>query len=60
MELRKLMTGLARNRVVIGDSLDSISDLASTTTGLIRDARAPLARDVGALQGGGHDVRRAG
>ena len=50
VELRRLMTGLARNRVVIGDSLDSISNLARTTTDLLRDARAPLARDVRALR----------
>ena len=50
VELRRLMTGLARNRVVIGDSLDSVSDLARTTTDLLRDSRAPLSRDVEALR----------
>jgi len=50
VELRRLMTGLADNRVVIGKSLDSISSLARTSTDLLRDARAPLVRDVKALR----------
>lgn len=49
-DLGRLMTGLARNRAKIGGSLSQVSDLASTTSGLLKDARAPLARDVRALR----------
>ena len=49
-ELSKLMEGLARNRQTFGQSLSKVSDLIGTTSGLLRDARAPLTNDVQKLR----------
>ncbi len=49
-ELSRLMEGLARNRETFGRSLSKVSDLIGTTSGLLRDARKPLAVDVKKLR----------
>jgi phospholipid/cholesterol/gamma-HCH transport system substrate-binding protein len=45
-ELRALMTGLARDRRSIGASIDGMSRLIGSTSGLLRDARVPTVRAV--------------
>jgi virulence factor Mce-like protein len=49
VSLQQFVTGLAGDREVIFDSLQTIDELASATTGLLEDARAPLAADIQAL-----------
>lgn len=49
-ELTKLMDGFARNRKVFGESLGQVSDLIGTTSGLLSDARQPLAADIRKLR----------
>jgi phospholipid/cholesterol/gamma-HCH transport system substrate-binding protein len=44
VELKNLMTGLARDRKSIGASIDGISQLVGATSDLLRDARTPLTR----------------
>lgn len=41
-ELRGLMTGLARDRKSIGASVQGLSELIGSTSGLVRDARADV------------------
>lgn len=43
-ELRALMTGLARDRQSIGDSIDGVSQLVGVTSSLLRDVRVPVVR----------------
>lgn len=40
-ELRALMTGLARDRRAIGDSIDGVGRLVGSTSDLLRDVREP-------------------
>jgi phospholipid/cholesterol/gamma-HCH transport system substrate-binding protein len=47
--LRELVSGLARDREPIGEAIDAIGGLATTTTGLLREGREPLRRDIVAL-----------
>jgi len=49
VSLQQFVTGLAGDREVIFDSLQTIDELATTTTGLLEDARPPLAADIRAL-----------
>lgn len=49
VELRNLMTGLARDRMAIGASIDGISQLVGATSDLLRDAKAPLTRTTDRL-----------
>jgi phospholipid/cholesterol/gamma-HCH transport system substrate-binding protein len=45
-ELRSLMTGLARDRLSIGRSIDGVSQLVGSTSELLRDARAPAVATI--------------
>jgi phospholipid/cholesterol/gamma-HCH transport system substrate-binding protein len=45
-QLQLFVSGLAADRKAIGDSLSSISNLATTTGDLLHDARPDLAQDV--------------
>jgi phospholipid/cholesterol/gamma-HCH transport system substrate-binding protein len=47
--LRELVSGLARDREPIGEAVDAIGGLATTTTGLLREGREPLRRDIAEL-----------
>jgi virulence factor Mce-like protein len=49
VSLQQFVTGLAGDREVIFDSLQTIDQLATATTGLLEDARPPLAADIRAL-----------
>jgi len=49
VELKNLMTGLARDRKSIGASIDGISQLVGATSDLLRDAKAPLTRTADRL-----------
>ncbi len=44
IELKNLMTGLARDRKSIGASIDGISQLVGSTSALLRDVRDPMTR----------------
>ena len=43
-ELRALMTGLARDRQAIGQSIDGVSKLIGSTSDLLQEARDPVAQ----------------
>lgn len=45
-ELRALMTGLARDRRAIGSSIDGVSRLVGSTSGLLREVREPAIASV--------------
>ena len=45
-ELRALMTGLARDRKSIGQSIDGVSQLVGATSELLREARVPATRTI--------------
>ncbi|GAA4376944.1 MlaD family protein [Actinomadura verrucosospora] len=47
--LRRLVSGLAADRTSIGAAIGALDDLASTATGLLRDGREPLRRDIAQL-----------
>ncbi len=49
VELKNLMTGLARDRKAIGGSIDGIGQLVGATSDLLRDAKAPLTRTTDRL-----------
>jgi virulence factor Mce-like protein len=49
VSLQEFVTGLAGDREVIFDSLQTIDELAVATTGLLEDARPPLAADIQGL-----------
>ncbi|GAA4547873.1 MCE family protein [Pseudonocardia xishanensis] len=49
VSLRKLVSGLARDREPIGQAIASIGDLTETTGGFVGEAREPLRRDIAAL-----------
>ena len=49
VSLQQFVTGLAGDREAIFDSLQTIDELAASTTGFLEDARAPLAADIVAL-----------
>jgi phospholipid/cholesterol/gamma-HCH transport system substrate-binding protein len=49
VSMQQFVTGLADDREVIFDSLQTIDELAVSTSGFLEDARAPLAADIEAL-----------
>jgi virulence factor Mce-like protein len=49
VSLQQFVTGLAGDRDAIFDSLQTIDTLATTTSGFLADARAPLEADIEAL-----------
>lgn len=46
VELRKLMTGLARDRAEIGASIDGVSQLVGSTASLLRDIKDPAVATI--------------
>jgi phospholipid/cholesterol/gamma-HCH transport system substrate-binding protein len=46
VQLQGFISGLAQDRTTIGNSIDSINDLATSTAGLLSQVRAPLAKDI--------------
>jgi phospholipid/cholesterol/gamma-HCH transport system substrate-binding protein len=51
IKLRRFVSGLSGDRQAILGSLDSISDLAVETSGLVSGARKPLVHDIKELRG---------
>jgi virulence factor Mce-like protein len=49
VSLQQFVTGLSADRDAIFDSLQTIDTLATTTSGFLAEARAPLAADIEAL-----------
>jgi len=49
VQLQRLVSGLADDRKAIGDSLQSISEVAEATEGLVREGRPALKADIAAL-----------
>ena len=49
VSLQEFVTGLASDKEAIFDSLQTIDELASTTSGFLEEARPPLAADIRAL-----------
>ncbi|MCW2682882.1 MAG: ABC-type transport system, Mce family protein [Blastococcus sp.] len=49
VSLQQFVTGLAGDREAIFDSLQTIDELAVSTSGFLEDARAPLSADIQAL-----------
>lgn len=48
--LQRYVSGLAEDRKPIGEALAAIGDLTTTTAGFLREARAPLNRDIAGLR----------
>jgi phospholipid/cholesterol/gamma-HCH transport system substrate-binding protein len=51
IELRRFVSGLAQDRTTIGNSIDGINHLATSTAGLLKNVRAPLRNDITKLTG---------
>ncbi|SFQ63492.1 phospholipid/cholesterol/gamma-HCH transport system substrate-binding protein [Amycolatopsis arida] len=49
IRMQQLVSGLAQDREPIGDAIESLGGLASTTAGLLTEAREPLREDIDAL-----------
>jgi phospholipid/cholesterol/gamma-HCH transport system substrate-binding protein len=49
VQLQQLVSGLAADREPIGDAIDALGGLATTTSGLLEEARGPLKADIAAL-----------
>ncbi|MEQ0563066.1 MCE family protein [Amycolatopsis sp. NEAU-NG30] len=49
VKLQQLVSGLAADRKPIGDAIESLGNLAQTTSGLLGEVREPLKNDIGAL-----------
>ncbi|SEF31288.1 phospholipid/cholesterol/gamma-HCH transport system substrate-binding protein [Amycolatopsis pretoriensis] len=49
VKLQQLTSGLAADRKPIGDAIESLGNLAETTSGLLGDVREPLKNDISAL-----------
>jgi phospholipid/cholesterol/gamma-HCH transport system substrate-binding protein len=47
--LQQLVSGLSQDRKPIGDAIDALGGLATTTSGLLEEARAPLKQDIANL-----------
>jgi phospholipid/cholesterol/gamma-HCH transport system substrate-binding protein len=47
--LQELVSGLAQDRKPIGEAIDAIGGLTTTTAGLLRSGREPLRRDIVSL-----------
>ncbi|WP_018682849.1 MCE family protein [Actinokineospora enzanensis] len=50
-QMQQLVSGLAADRKPIGDAVDALGGLATTTSGLLTEAREPLKQDIAALGG---------
>ena len=51
VQLQKFVSGLAQDRKTIGNAIVGINGLATSTAGLLKNVRAPLAKDVKDLTG---------
>jgi phospholipid/cholesterol/gamma-HCH transport system substrate-binding protein len=51
IQLRRFVAGLAEDRTAIGDAVVGVNNLATTTAGLLKNVRAPLAKDITDLTG---------
>jgi phospholipid/cholesterol/gamma-HCH transport system substrate-binding protein len=49
IQVQQLVSGLAEDRKPIGDAIDAIGGLATTTTGLLQEAREPLKQGIATL-----------
>ena len=49
VKLQQLVSGLAADRKPIGDAIESLGNLAETTSGLLGEVREPLKNDINAL-----------
>nr|AXL06271.1 ABC transporter substrate-binding protein [uncultured bacterium] len=49
VKLQQLVSGLAADRKPIGDAIESLGNLAETTSGLLGEVREPLKNDISAL-----------
>jgi phospholipid/cholesterol/gamma-HCH transport system substrate-binding protein len=49
VKLQQLVSGLAQDRKPIGNAIDALGGLATTTSGLLRQVRDPLKNDISAL-----------
>nr|AXL06364.1 ABC transporter substrate-binding protein [uncultured bacterium] len=49
VKLQQLVSGLAADRKPIGDAIESLGNLAETTSGLLGEVREPLKNDIDAL-----------
>ena len=47
--LQQLVSGLSQDRKPIGDAIDALGGLATTTSGLLEEVRAPLKQDIANL-----------
>jgi phospholipid/cholesterol/gamma-HCH transport system substrate-binding protein len=47
--LQRLVSGLSQDRKPIGDAIDALGGLATTTSGLLQESRAPLKQDIANL-----------
>lgn len=51
LQLKNFLSGLAADRNTIGNSIDGINNLATSTAGLLTQVRAPLAQDIKDITG---------
>jgi phospholipid/cholesterol/gamma-HCH transport system substrate-binding protein len=51
IQLKNFVSGLASDRSTIGNAIDGINRLATSTAGLLTQVRAPLAQDVKSITG---------
>jgi phospholipid/cholesterol/gamma-HCH transport system substrate-binding protein len=51
VQLQGFVSGLAQDRGTIGAAIDGINNLATSTSGLLRQVRAPFANDITELTG---------
>lgn len=49
VQLQQLVSGLAADREPIGEAIEALGGLATTTSGLLEEARGPLKADIAAL-----------
>ncbi|WP_436492421.1 MCE family protein [Actinokineospora sp. HUAS TT18] len=49
VQIQQLVSGLAEDREPIGDAIDALGGLATSTSGLLQQAREPLKQDIAAL-----------
>jgi phospholipid/cholesterol/gamma-HCH transport system substrate-binding protein len=49
VKLQQLVSGLAQDRKPIGNAIDALGGLATTTSGLLQQVRDPLKNDIAAL-----------
>jgi phospholipid/cholesterol/gamma-HCH transport system substrate-binding protein len=51
VQLKNFLSGLAADRNTIGNAIDGINNLATSTTGLLAQTRGPLAQDIKDITG---------